>query len=339
MLVDLYAPPRGTDLAALAQRAAAAGFDGFWTAEVDHDPFLPLAIAADRGSHATLGTAIAVAFARSPMTLAYTAWDLAAATEGRFVLGLGTQIRAHVVGRFAMPWSAPVSRMGDFVGALRAIWSAWQSGGRLRYRSNHYRLSLMTPFFDPGPIAHPDIPIYLAAVGPGMARLAGEVGDGIHIHPFHTREYLEQVVWPGIDSGAAAAGRDGAAVTAAAAIFVVTGRDDAELEVSAAAARGQIAFYASTPAYARVLETHGWDVGERLNTMSKRGEWEAMARLIDDEMLETVAVVAPPDDVAAAVIERCRGVVDRVGLYPAGPLDQLDPLWLEITAAVRASGG
>ncbi len=338
MLVDVYAPPRGTGQSALALRAAGSGFDGFWTAEVDHDPFLPLAVAADRGVRLTLGTAIAVAFARSPMTLAHTAWDLAEATHGRFVLGLGTQIRPHIVGRFSMPWSAPVPRMREFVGALRAVWSAWQLGERLRYRSDHYRLSLMTPFFDPGPIGHPDIPIFLAAVGPGMARLVGEIGDGIHIHPFHTREYLDCVVWPAIEAGAASSGRDRAAITAATALFVVTGRDDAELEKAALAVRRQISFYASTPAYAGVLERHGWEVGERLNAMSKRGEWDAMADLIDDEMLHTVAVVAPPQDVASAVIARCGGAIDRVGLYPGGPLDQLDPLWVEIAAAVRAGG-
>ena len=336
MHVDLFAPLQGTGLAGLAARAEDAGFDGFWTAEVNHDPFLPLAIAADRGVSLTLGTAISVAFARSPMTLAHTTWDLAAATGGRFVLGLGTQIRAHVVGRFAMPWSAPVDRMRDFVGALRAIWSAWQNGERLRYRTDNYRLSLMTPFFDPGPIDHPDVPIYLAAVGPGMARLVGEVADGIHVHPFHTRRYLEEVVAPAIAAGAEGAGRKPESVTLAAPLFVVTGRDDADVARAAAVARSQIAFYASTPAYAPVLETHGWDVGERLNAMSKKGEWKAMAELIDDEMLRDVAVVAAPDRVAAAIVDRCRGMIGRVGLYPAGPLDALDPQWLEIVAAVRS---
>ncbi len=336
MLVDLFAQSKDADLADLAESAAAAGFDGFWTAEVDHDPFLPLAVAADRGVSMTLGTAIAVAFARSPMTLAHTAWDLAAATGGRFVLGLGTQIRAHVVGRFAMPWSAPVGRMRDFVGALRAIWTSWQTGERLRYRSDKYRLSLMTPFFDPGPMGHPDVPIYLAAVGPGMARLVGEVADGIHVHPFHTRRYLDEVVVPAIVAGATKAERETDTISFVAPLFVVTGRDDQETERAAAITRSQIAFYASTPAYAPVLETHGWDVGERLNAMSKRGEWEAMADLVDDEMLQEVAVVAAPDQVAGEILERCRGIVGRVGLYPAGPLDALDPLWLEIVAAIRS---
>ena len=185
MQIDYFHPPGDSAPVDAALRAQQAGFDGFWMAETKHDPFLPLAVLADRGLGLELGTSIAVAFARSPMTTAHTAWDLAAASGGRFTLGLGTQVRAHVVGRFSMPWSSPVSRMRDFVGALRAIWLSWQEGSPLRHRSDHYRLTVMTPFFDPGPIDHPAIPIHLAAVGTGMARLAGEAlkGDGTAVRP------------------------------------------------------------------------------------------------------------------------------------------------------------
>jgi probable F420-dependent oxidoreductase len=332
--IDLFHPPGAGDPAEAAVRAASSGFGGFWMPETNHDPFLPLAVAAAEGAELRLGTSIAVAFARSPMTLAHTAWDLAAATDGRFVLGLGSQIEAHVAGRFSMPWSAPVARMRDFVGALRAIWRTWQTGERLRYRGDHYRHVIMTPFFDPGPIEHPAIPVHLAAVGPGMARLVGEVADGIHIHPFHTPRYLDEVVVPAIAEGAARAGRDPSDVEVVVPLFVVTGPDEEALHERADVVRSQIAFYASTPAYRRVLDLHGWDVGERLTAMSKRGEWEQMAALVSDEMLRTVAVVATHDELATAVADRAPSKADRIGLYPAGGLDALSPEWLEVVAAL-----
>ena len=334
MKVDCFHPPGGGDGFGAADRAARAGYRGFWTSEVAHDPFLPLAVGTASGHDILLGTSIAVAFARSPMTLAYTAWDLARASRGRFVLGLGSQVRGHVTGRFGMPWSAPVPRMREFVAALRAIWHAWQTGERLRHRGEHYRHTLMTPFFDPGPIEHPDIPIHLAAVGQGMARLVGEVADGIHVHPFHTARYLAEVVGPAISAGAARADRDPDAVEVVAALFVVTGDDEAAMAMSAAEARRQIAFYASTPASAGVLETHGWDVAERLTLMSRRGEWEAMADVVDDEMLREVAVVARYDELADAIAARVGGAIDRLGVYPAGGPDPFDERWLEVVAAL-----
>jgi probable F420-dependent oxidoreductase len=296
------------------RRARDLGFDGIMAAETSHDPFLALTVAATEARDLELGTAVAVAFARSPMTLAYSAWDLAALSGGRFLLGLGTQIRPHIVGRFSMPWAEPVPRMREFIAALRAIWSAWQEGEPLRFKGEHYRFVLMTPFFDPGPLERPGLPVYLAAVGPAMCRLVGETGDGIHIHPFHTRRYLEDTVLPAIAAGARRSGRDPSAVTRVATLFVVTGRDEAAMARSAAAARRRIAFYASTPAYRKVLETDGWDVGEELTAMTKRGEWDRMGSLIDDEMLGAVAVVAPPEGLAAAIRERCDGMVDRLGL-------------------------
>ncbi|HSM01665.1 MAG TPA: TIGR03617 family F420-dependent LLM class oxidoreductase, partial [Acidimicrobiia bacterium] len=305
-----------------ARKAARLGFDGVMAAETSHDPFLALTAAAGAVPGMELGTAVAVAFARSPMTVAHAAWDLADMTGGRFLLGLGTQIRAHVVGRFSMPWSAPVPRMREFIAALRAIWSSWQGGQPLRFRGDHYRLSLMTPFFDPGPIDHPDVPVLLAAVGPAMCRLAGEVADGIHLHPFHTRRYLDEVIAPAIVEGAGRSGRRPEAVTRVATLFVVTGHDEEEMRRSKADARRRIAFYASTPAYRSILDLHGWDVGEDLNAMSKQGRWEEMAGLVDDEMLATVAVVAPPERLAEAIRRRCEDVVDRLGLMTGDALDE-----------------
>jgi probable F420-dependent oxidoreductase len=324
-----------------ARRAARLGFDGVMAAETSHDPFLALTAAATAAPGMEVGTAVAVAFARSPMTVAHAAWDLGALTGGRFLLGLGTQIRAHIVGRFAMPWSAPVPRMREYIAALRAIWAAWQGGEPLRFRGDHFRFSLMTPFFDPGPIERPDIPILLAAVGPGMCRLAGETAQGIHVHPFHTRRYVEEVVGPAIAEGAARSGRDPAAVIRVATLFVVTGHDDDEMERSAAEARRRIAFYASTPAYREVLNIHGWDVGDELTARSKRGGWEEMAELIDDEMLEAVAVVAPPERLASAIAKRCDGIVDRLGLvFGSGdelPEDELASL-VEALSIARQPG-
>jgi probable F420-dependent oxidoreductase len=258
------------------------------------------------------------------MTIAYSAWDLADLSQGKFLLGLGTQIRPHVVGRFSMPWGEPVPQMREFIAALRAIWRSWQYDEPLRFKGDHYRFSLMTPFFNPGPIAHPDVPVLLAAVGPAMCRLVGEAAEGIHIHPFHTRRYLAETIGPAIAAGAARSGRDAATVTRVATLFVVTGRDEAEMARSAAAARSRIAFYASTPAYRAVLDAHGWEVGEELTAMSKRGEWSKMGSLVDDEMLATIAVVAPLDRIANAIEERCAGTVDRLGLVFGEPLADID---------------
>lgn len=334
MRLDHYlaADPIGS-VASQARRARSLGFDGVMAAETSHDPFLALTMVAATEPDLDLGTAVAVAFARSPMTTAYSAWDLADLSQGKFLLGLGTQIRPHIVGRFSMPWSDPVPRMREFIVALRAIWQSWQHGEPLRFKGEHYRFSLMTPFFNPGPIAHPDVPIYVAAVGPAMCRLVGEAADGIHIHPFHTRRYLEDTAGPAIASGAARSGRDPDAITRVATLFVVTGRDEAEMARSAAAVRSRIAFYASTPAYRAVLDTHGWGIGDELTAMSKRGEWAEMGDLIDDEMLATVAVVAPSDRVAAAIRQRCAGAVDRLGLV-FGQEPDADAL-AEIVAQLR----
>lgn len=302
------------EMPALAQAAEALGFAGAWTSETQRDPFLPLALAAEHTHHLQLGTAVAIAFARSPLTLAHTAWDLAAQSGGRFVLGLGTQVKAHIERRFGMPWpESPVAQLREQVLALRAIWRAWQNGERLNFRGERYKLTLMTPFFDPGPIATPAIPIYLSGVNIGLARLAGEVADGFHVHPFHTAAYLRDVVRPALQTGrdrAHEAVVSGVLPTLSATIFVIT--SDAEREQ----VRAQIAFYASTPSYRAVLAHHGWAaIGERLSALAARGRWDEMPALIDADMLAAFALEAPLDRLAPLLRERYAGLIDRLTLY------------------------
>lgn len=339
MRIDYYLPDGPLD--AVPRRVARAkgiGYDGVFTADTGHEPFLPIVAAVPYGRGMDFGTAIAVAFARSPMVVAQTAWDLAALAQGRFLLGLGTQIKPHVERRFSMPWGAPAQRLGEFIRALRAIWDSWQYGRRLRFRGEFYSFSLMTPFFDPGPIEHPEIPVYIAGVGPLMARLAGELCDGYHVHPFHTPRYLREVTLPAMDEGARAAGRSLESVTLASMVFVVTGRDEAEMDTMRAAVRRQIAFYASTPAYRRVLEVHGWDFGPRLTAMSKRGQWERMADVVSDEMVAEMAVEAPIDRLGEAVRNRYLGLLDRVGFYALeGAMPAVaDDVWAQVVASIRS---
>ena len=300
----------------LARSVENYGFSGLWTAETAHNPFFPLTHAAAATQRIKLGTAIAVAFPRSPMVTAQIAWDLAGQSNGRFILGLGTQVKAHITKRFSMPWTPPMPRMREYVQSLRAIWHSFQTGERLKYEGRDYQFSLMTPFFNPGPIEHPDIPIYVAGVGDAMCRMAGEVCDGLHVHPFHTVRYLEEVIIPNIWQGAERTERTLDDIALSCAIFVVTGRSDEEMRVSAAAAKAQIAFYASTPSYAPVLELHGWqETGAKLSQMARTGQWSEMWKEISDTMLDEVAVIAPPDDLPHKVKERYEGLLNRVGYY------------------------
>ncbi len=305
-----------TDVASAAESAEGLGFSGLQTAEAAHDPYLPLMIAAEHSEKLELMTAIAVAFPRSPMITAYQAWDLQRYSNGRFVLGLGTQVKGHNERRFSIEWGRPGPRMRDVILSLRAIWDCWQTGGPLRYEGEFYRFSLMTPFFNPGPQQHPDIPIYVAGVNPYICRLAGELCDGFHIHPLHTVRYLEERVKPLIAEGAAAVGREPSACALAAPCFVVTGDDDEEISNAASMVRQQVAFYASTPAYAAVLETHGWgDIGPKLTEASKRGQWGEMANLINDDILAEVAVIGKRDQIAQLLKNKYDGLVDRISLY------------------------
>ncbi|MCU0513544.1 MAG: TIGR03617 family F420-dependent LLM class oxidoreductase [Anaerolineae bacterium] len=293
------------------------GFDGLWTAEAAHNPFLPLTLAASSTQRIHLGTAIAVAFPRSPMVTAQIAWDLAAQSRGRFILGMGTQIEANIVMRFSALWTGkPVQQMREYIEALRAIWQAFQQNGRLRYRGETYKFGLLQPFFNPGPIEHPHIPIYIAGVNEGMCRLGGELADGFHVHPFHTVKYLRDLVYPALMQGAEKAGRSVKDVALSCAVFVVTGRDADEIARNTREIKSQIAFYASTPGYRAVLDMHGWgDLGQHMNRLTKEGKWDDMWRDVPDEVLHAMAVVAPPDELPYKLRERYQGLLDRVGYY------------------------
>ena len=303
-------------LARVAEAASALeqqGYDGGWTAETSHDPFLPLLLAAEHTSRLELGTNIAVAFARNPMIVANIGWDLQAYSQGRFILGLGTQIQPHIEKRFSMPWSHPARRMREFVAALQAIWSAWKDGSKLRFEGEFYTHKIMTPMFTPEPQPHPAPRVFLAAVGEAMTEMCGEVADGHLGHPMVSKRYLEEVTMPALQRGMDRCGRDRNDFEVSAEVMVATGQNDAELAAAVTATRKQIAFYGSTPAYRRVLEVHGWgDLHDELNRLSKLGEWDAMGSLIDDDMLGAFAVAGPVDTIAAALRSRCEGVVDRV---------------------------
>jgi probable F420-dependent oxidoreductase len=319
------------EIPALARAAEAAGFDAIWTSETQHDPFLPLALAAGQTQRVKLGTAVAIGFARSPMTLAHTAWDLAQYSGGRFILGLGTQVKPHIERRFGMAWpESPANKLRELVQAIRAIWQCWQTNGRLNFRGEYFKLTLMSPFFNPGPIAHPDIPIYIAGVNTGLARLCGEVCDGFHAHPFHTPAYLREVMLPAIAEGRAKAGRD-AHIVVSASVFVIT--HPAEREY----ARQQISFYASTPSYRPVLEHHGWgEIGEKLSSRAAQGDWASLPGLISDEMLDTFAVAAPLAELAGPLKARYAGVLDRVTLYRPFKPGAEDAAWQKLAMELQA---
>jgi probable F420-dependent oxidoreductase len=333
-------PPDLNAVASIARQVEDYGFSALWTAETAHNPFLPLTHAAAATQRIELGTGIAVAFPRSPMVTAQTAWDLAAQSRGRFILGLGTQVKPHIEKRFSITWAAPAPRLREYVESLRAIWKSFQTGGSLRYGGQHYRFSLMTPFFNPGAIEHPDVPIYIAGVNEHLCRLAGEMCQGFHVHPFHTVRYLRERVIPNVERGAQAAGRTRADCALTCAVFVVTGKDDAEIMENAAPIRSQIAFYASTPSYKVVMDLHDWgDLAMRLNAMSREGRWYEMGDLISDEMLREFAVVAPVDELAHAVKARYAGLLDRVAYYfPFDPKDAERAAVWRSAAEVFASG-
>jgi probable F420-dependent oxidoreductase len=299
-----------------ARSAEELGYDGVWSAETGHDAFLPLAIAAGATEHLELGTGIAVAFARNPMNLAVLANDVHALSKGRFILGLGSQIKPHITKRFSMPWSHPAPRMRELILAIRAIWESWATGGKLDFRGEFYTHTLMTPFFNPGPNPYGNPKILLAAVGELMTEVAGEVGDGMLVHGFSTERYIREVSLPALERGAAKAGKARSDLVVSYPGFVVTGDSDAAMADAARAVKAQIAFYGSTPAYRPVLELHGWgDLHPELNRLSKQGEWVKMGELISDEVLEEFAVVAPLDDVPSMVRARFGDIVDRFSFY------------------------
>ena len=325
------------EIAEAARCAEKLGFSGLITAEAAHEPYLPLMIAAEHSERLELLTAIALSFPRSPMVTAYTAWDLQRFSQGRFILGLGTQVKGHNERRFSVPWGRPGPRLRDLILSLRAIWDCWQNGSPLDYHGEFYDFSLMTPFFNPGPLEHGHIPVYIAGVNRYMCRLAGELCDGFHVHPMHTPKYLNEFVKPLIAEGAAASGRDPAQIALASGCFVVIGDNDEELEASSATAKQQISFYASTPAYAAILETHGWEaIGPRLTELSRKGDWAPMAELISDEMLAEIAVIGKRDQIGALLKAKYEGLLDRVALYLPFVPGVEDDWWQDVARTLRA---
>lgn len=297
------------EAAAWAARAEALGVDGVFATETNNDPFLPLALAAATTSRVRLGTGIAVAFPRSVMQTAYTAWDLQGLTEGRFVLGLGTQVRAHVERRFGVPWSRPAARMREYVLGLRAIWASWATGEPLDFRGEFTTHTLMPPTFRPRRQEHGAPPVWLAAVRERMLEVAGEVADGVLIHPLQTDAFVRQVVRPALDRGAERAGRPAGSCAIAVAQLVAPDEEQREQ------GRRRVAFYASTPGYRQVLDLHGWGaLGERLHLLSREGAWDRMAAEVPDEVLDAIVLSGEPTAIAADLRRRTAGVAARVSV-------------------------
>jgi probable F420-dependent oxidoreductase len=310
------------DIPVIAQSAEALGFDAIWTSETQHDPFLPLALMAEHTSRLKFGTAIAIAFARSPMIVAHTAFDLARQSNGRFILGLGTQVKAHIERRFGMTWAAPVPRLREYIQSIRAVWDAWQTGSKLNFRGEHYKLTLMTPFFAPEPLDQPHIPIFIAGVGEPLCKLAGELADGFHVHPYHTRKYLAEIILPAIEVGLSKADRARGSIEIASMAFTAT--TDQEIE----AQRKQVSFYASTPSYRPVLELHGWgSIADQLGSLAARGKWDEMPKLISDEMLQEFVSIGSPAELSGQLKAKYGGLLDRVGLYRSFVPGSEDDRW------------
>ena len=326
------------DLKSVAQFACAvekAGYAGLWSFETQHEAFLPLAIAATVTNKISLGTSIAVAFPRSPMITAHIAWDLAKASDGRFILGLGSQVKAHNERRFSVKFESPAPKLREYVLALRAIWDCWQNGTPLRFKGEFYEFTLMTPFFSPGRIEHPTIPVYIAAVNQMMCRVAGEVCDGLHVHPFHSPKYIRNCVLPAVEEGRKKRGLDPAegsrvhntrdGFTLASSCFVVVGDTEAERSKMAEEVRQQLSFYASTRTYEPVLAAHGWESLNRdLHQKSLDGDWKGMAALITDEMLDVFAVFGTWEDLGPKLRARYEGLLDRISLYSLRGTSSLD---------------
>lgn len=338
MKIDVtFLQPKLEQMPAYAAAAEALGFDGFWAAETASDPFLNLALAAEHSRRLTLGTAIAVAFPRSPAVLAYTAWDLQRFSRGRFILGLGAQVKAHNVLRFGVKWEKPVKKMRETIEAIRAFWDCWQNGTPLDYTGEFFKLMLMTPFFDPGPIDHPPPPIYIAAVNEQMLRLAGSHCDGVHIHALHTVRYLRELALPSIEEGLARSGRTRADFSVNTAVFAIPTDDPVEAQAAEAHVRQQLSFYMSTPAYRSVLALHGWEgVSEQLGALARSGQWDEMGRLITDEMLDTFAVTGTWAALPGIIQERYGDLLDRVSYYLPFTPGQNDEGWAATIAGFHS---
>lgn len=313
MKVDTGLPMDLSQVPQAAKRAEGLGYDGVITPETGHDPFLPHVLAAEHTEHIELSTAVAIAFPRSPLTTAQIAWDLQKLSKGRFTVGLGTQVKGHIVRRYGMDWAPPGPRLREYVLMMRAAWDSWQNGARPAFEGKHYRYTLMTPFFNPGPIDQPTIPVHISAINPYNCRLVGELCDGIKLHGFNTPKYLREVILPNIEAGAKKAGRDPKEIEVCGLGFIITGKNEEEIEKAKAPVRQQIAFYGSTRTYKPVLDIEGWgDLNPELFALSVEGKWQEMATRITDDMLDEFAIIGTYDEIVKKMKERCAGVIDRV---------------------------
>ncbi len=344
MKLDAALPPvQLKDVPAIAKAAEETGFAALWTQETQHDPFLPCALIAEHSTKMRFGTAIAVSFARSPANLAYAAWDLAAQSGGRFILGLGTQVKAHIERRFGMPWPESVTgKLREQILVIRAFWDTWQNGTKLNFRGEYYKATLMSPFFNPGPLPSPLgegsgvrserganlIPIYIAGVNTGLARLAGELCEGFHAHPFNTPRYLKEVILPAIEEGLQKENRTRKDIAVSVTAFVATSPEEE------AFARMQIAFYASTPSYRAVMHLHGWGgTAEKLSGFAAKGEWAEMPMLITDEMLHEFCLMTDEKNLASDLKKRYDGIADRLTLYTPFVPREKDEWWRGLAKA------
>ncbi len=327
---------RPEEMPAAARELEELGYDGVFTAETSHDPFLPIALAALETERIELATGIAVAFARNPMSTAVIGNDLQLYTKGRFILGLGSQIKPHIEKRFSMPWSEPAKRMREFILAMRAIWACWNEGDKLDFRGEFYRHTLMTPFFNPGPNPYGTPKVFLAAVGERMTEVAGEVADGILLHGFTTERYVREVTLPALERGWSRAGKQREQFELSGPMFVVTGTNEEEYEAARRGTKQQIAFYGSTPAYRGVLELHGWgDLQGDLNRLSKQGDWVQMGELVDDEILGAFAVIGEPEEIPAKLLDRYGDMVDRISFY--APYKSDPERWARVVEGFKAA--
>jgi len=337
MELDLYCTtPHPARIGEIARQAGAAGFAGLWVTEAAHNPWVACALASQAAPGLVVGTDVAIAFPRSPMVTAQAAWDLAALSGGKFILGLGTQVKAHLEKRFSVSGERPAARVREYILALRAIFDAFARRAPLRFEGEFWRFSLLTDFFDPGPLEVADPPIYLAGVNERLARVAGEVADGFCAHPMNSPEYLTEVVRPSIEEGAKQAGRDPSAVAVVCPVFTIVGDPGPDLDRQREAVRLQIAFYGTTPSYSRIFEVHGRDdLTAKLGTAMRSGDRARMAAEIDDDLLDAFSVTAPWDGLAAALRRRFAGLAERI--FPYSVPDLGDPAVAERWAAVAAA--
>jgi probable F420-dependent oxidoreductase len=335
MKLDAALPPvHLKDVPAIAKAAQEIGFDALWTQETQHDPFLPCALIAEHSETLHFGTAIAVSFARSPANLAHIAWDLAAQSGGRFMLGLGTQVKAHIERRFGMTWPESVTgKLREQILVIHAFWDAWQNGTKLNFRGEYYKITLMSPFFTPPPLPFPkgEVPIYIAGVNTGLAKLAGELCEGFHAHPFNSPRYMREVILPALEEGLQKNGRTRKDITVSMTPFVATSPEEESF------ARMQLAFYASTPSYHAVMDLYGWsETAQKLSGYAAKGEWAEMPMLITDEMLREFCLVTTQEKLADDLKKRYEGIADRITLYTPFVPGEKDEWWRKLTKAFNS---